>query len=147
MPNDGNPPAAEAPAITADQLQQAIFGMISELAPSTATPESIAEHMQFAYAMEGRADFMQAFDALFNPEKVKTKPLWGVRLHHRGLAEPHLIYGPKRVNGVETALPHLSSFALTYGLLTSPPLRAVLMTHGYRIEFVEIAPKSPILLA
>lgn len=136
----------DGPQVSTEELQQAILGMIHALAPEGASIESVVQHTQFAYEMEGRDDFMQAFDALFNPEKVQDKPLWGVRLHHRGLSSPHLIYGPKRIDGVETALPNLSSFALTYGLLTSPPLRAVLMTHGWRIEFVEIQPKSPILL-
>lgn len=129
-------------------MQQAIFGMISALAPGVA-PERVAECMRRAYAMETHADFQLAFEALFNPEKVKSKPRWGVRLHHKTLQAPHLVHGPKRINGAEDAFPDMMSFSLTYGLLTSPPLRAVLLAHGWHIEFVEIAqkPKSPIILA
>lgn len=140
---DGNN-QGDAQAVTPEQMQAAIFGMILELSPADAPQEQVAQLMQHAFEMELREDFQLAFDALFNPEKVKDKPMWGVRLHHRALAQPHLIYGPKRIDS-QTSLPHVSSFALAYGLLTSPPLRAVLMAHGYRIEFVEIAPKSPII--
>lgn len=131
-----------------EQLQQAIFGMISALSPGV-SPEHVAKSMQFAYEMESREDFQLTFDTLFNPEKVAARPRWGVQLHHKALQEPALIHAPKRINGAEDEFPDLMSFALTYGLLTSPPLRAVLMAHGWRIEFVDIAekPKSPIILA
>lgn len=132
------------------ELQRALIQLVAALGPSPdnseASHEAAAKALQRAHEQENSQEFAQLWDALFNPAKVEAKPRWGVRLHHRSLGDqPHLFHCPKRLKGEGGSNADLASWALAFGLLTSPQSRAVLMLHGYHIEFVEIAQRSPIL--
>lgn len=128
------------------QLLGAVVGMVHALAPE-GTPEATAAQMvELAYQQAQRAEFAAAFDALFNPERVAQNARWGVQLTHRAAPDvPHLFHAPKRL-GTDPSPADLASFCVAFGLLSSPDLRAVVMTLGYRIEFVDIAQKKAPLI-
>jgi len=128
---------------TLEQIAEGYINLVAHLGPAGTTQEQAMEALNLAQEMEQRPDWLQANDAFLSPERATKRPGFGVRLHHRKL-EPIFIKGTKRV-GPATPTDDLLGFGLIVGLLTSPILRAVLIEHGYRAEFVEIAQKSPII--
>ncbi len=120
-------------AMPTDPMTDVIVDVVRAFAPFL--PPEMAASIASQVLLEQQALAKVIEDALPASESAGKFPIWGFRLLSPQEGKAGLVKAPKALPGANLgdAIQSISVFAL----LTSPPARAVLYAHGYRLEFLQ----------
>jgi len=120
-------------AMPTDPMTDVIVDVVQAFAPHI-TPE-MASTIATQVLLEQQALARVIEDALPSSENAKKFPLWGFLLLSPADGKSGLVKATKSLHG--TTLADVIQGVSIFALLTSPPARAVLYAHGFRLEFMQ----------
>jgi hypothetical protein len=138
-------PPAGAPALNAAQLQVAgmITGLVAALSSTAPAPEVIQKIA--VRALVEQEALGRVLEDAADPVKRAAHPEWGVKVAHTASGAEGVIRVPKDLSHC-TSIDQIMHHAMIVALVTNPTPRALLLAHGFTVEFfqaVATPPKPP----